>query len=1188
MKFILSKVGAELGLSINDQQPKIAVSCKSACQVFERWIEDYNRALRQNCHKGMFSLGCEIYSWLRKVGMEDDLPAQSSPTLTLEVRVDASELDHPTAHAVFDVPWELAATPDGYLAEDLRSLFIVNRRVGAQGEAWRPRHGNVSLLFMAGASKGNTFLAIEAEEAAIVQAKKDRPLSVAVEESGCVAELAKRIQEDSAFEALHLTCHGTIDSARGPLLQLEDEVGKPMLVAPEEIVALATGDLPPLMFLSACFPAELGSSEERRRVHPFARTLARAGVHNAIGWGAVVSVGSARDFTEFLYRALAEGKSVPEAVAIARRELCRANRKDGAADCDWHLARLYLGPAGGGALVAAELPRVPSSDGEYSFVKDALGVNQVAFRSAFVGRRREIQAVLKTFRQETAPGVLIHGMAGLGKSSLAARIAARMGGHRTIFVFDQCDAVALFDRVVEAVPGGEAGITGCPHSRVAIQKEPALLGAALEFLLSGPLAAAPILLWLDDLNYAALDTSIQSNRTPLVPVRESHAGLLAAVLSAFARQRGRSRLLITSRYLFTLSETENGSDLAAGLMRVPLCPMSAAEQQLMFLASVQPKIRNTLESGLVADILSVAAGNPALQAALTAPVVAGDPSMAAAFVGYAKQVRTFWQPPDALTELCDDEYDAQAAVRPMAALFSGIQFDEIDRCMSNECVRMFLVVRLFSPGVSIPRAVVEVAASAVKGIKNPAAALDRLLAMGFANDFGSVAGFAVVGIDPLVRNAIGGTVKIPADDCIAVALPVLDKIWRATDADADGEAHWLWAAELVMHALALPVELQAPDLPDILDRAATAVAFDLIDKSDLRNAYSNVLKPALKVLERLNAKPSVRFASCLCKCAKGLRLDDLWRDAVELINKSAETASDMALAHLCKGQYLYRLRQWGGAEQAAKSAADFYFDDDDTDSWILARCDLARAMKAQGRFDEALEIYRDELLPFSRGATSSQQVAVLCEIAEVLEKQGEQDAALRIYETEVLPLVESGSDRGEVAIAHGRIARIKIRQGRGREVKELVIHGLLPAYARMGNARWQLIVRGWIADIQWQEGDRGEALEGYEALLDDLTENGEPSEPDLYCEFSNSIAQVRIELLRQGIGDQESIVKKLLCGFQCAQRYALDKWIASLGGLLGRRLPVDAATRRAVLTAAVEASLKIGAQEDAERLKKLL
>ncbi len=83
---------------------------------------------------------------------------------------------------------------------------------------------------------------------------------------------------------------------------------------------------------------------------PFVRQLA-AQVPNVLGWDGSVYDRDATLFAETLYGELAHGETVPRAAARARRDLFEARAEDPRLGRHWHLARVYLGPGGGGRSV---------------------------------------------------------------------------------------------------------------------------------------------------------------------------------------------------------------------------------------------------------------------------------------------------------------------------------------------------------------------------------------------------------------------------------------------------------------------------------------------------------------------------------------------------------------------------------------------------------------------------------------------------------------------------------------------------------------------------------------------------------------------------------------------------------------------------------------------------------------------
>ncbi|MCP3969860.1 MAG: CHAT domain-containing protein, partial [Rhodobacteraceae bacterium] len=382
---------------------------------------------------------------------------------------DASAPD--LANALIEAPWEVLHH-DSFLAEHPSQLFVVSRRVMPATAPWTPQHGDLRMMFMAAAPEGQSELDFEAEEVAISNATRPNrdapPLAhLVVEESGALEFLAPRLTgSDGDFEVLHLSCHGDIIAPVGangtregkerPILLLETATGDAHEVSAPDLIGACQNTLPPLLFVSACRTAQRGGSDMLRgaagmrregpggvssglvpgsggrdaggepvepsaeAAEPFVRELVR-GVANVLGWDGSVYDHDASAFATGFYGALSDGRDVPTAAAMARRELIRAQDQDPRNGRHWHLARVYLGAEGGGPICNRNLDERDAPVAEPAFL-DSDNRIRVAGRDTFVGRRRTIQRALSTLRQG-GRGLLAHGIGNLGKSSLAARIA---------------------------------------------------------------------------------------------------------------------------------------------------------------------------------------------------------------------------------------------------------------------------------------------------------------------------------------------------------------------------------------------------------------------------------------------------------------------------------------------------------------------------------------------------------------------------------------------------------------------------------------------------------------------------------------------------------------------------------------------------------------------------------------------
>ena len=721
------------------------------------WAKRYDKASECNNGDALAAIGREMFDWLDGSGWASAWADALGEDWILEIKVGAKLGVSETA--LLDAPWELLARADGPLALDALQLFVVARRVGEPGTPFTPRHADLQLMFMAAAPQGQRELDFEAEDSAILQATQRLPLRLVVEETGSKDFLGERLNSDEGpFEALHLSCHGDIDAKAGPVLLLESAEGGEDKAEPGALVAALGANAPGLVFLSACRTAEFGRAEgapvgfaregEARRdagegprppqtAAPFARQLV-AKIANVIGWDGSVYDADASAFATVFYHALANRSAIPRAAAVARRELKRTNAENGERGRHWHLARVYLGPQGGGALCAAGKPRRrwDAQKVEKAFLdKDRQRV-PVATREEFVGRRRAIQTVLRAFR-DGKQAVLIHGMGALGKSSLAARVMSRMQQHAPVVIFERYDALAIFDAILKKL---DPGIRDDEERkwRERVKARTSALGLALEDWLSGPLDEQPVLLIVDDLE-RILETPKQSDAPNAV--QEAYREALGAVLAAFDRATTRSRLIVTSRYDFALPDG-SGGDCAAGLQRVPLRPMEPRERikQWRALAGAEAGGLDEERAELQSRALDAASGNPGLQAILTRPILPGEIGAAKTALDQIDVYRKTGAPPAEIEALIENG-TAKDSDNALIRFFARVSFGAYRDALTDDQARQLSAATLFSPEVPIPLAALGAAGQAL-GVEKPEAAIARLLGLGLFDDWGAIDGIA--------------------------------------------------------------------------------------------------------------------------------------------------------------------------------------------------------------------------------------------------------------------------------------------------------------------------------------------------------------------------------------------------------------------------------------------------------------
>ncbi|MFM7577279.1 MAG: CHAT domain-containing protein [Microcystaceae cyanobacterium] len=195
----------------------------------------------------------------------------------------------------------------------------------------------LQVLFMATAPEDvEPVLAFEAEESLILQATTGMGLDLRVEESGCLTELkALWGRLGGNFDVFHLSGHAGITSEGKiePVFLTESETGECVYATAQDLAQVFQPRFPALIFLSGC---RTGQGLASQAVSSMAEQLIRQGAIAVLGWGLPVFDRTAILAAEALYRGLAQGEPLLEALSSTYTYLRQKKVTD------WHLLRLYV------------------------------------------------------------------------------------------------------------------------------------------------------------------------------------------------------------------------------------------------------------------------------------------------------------------------------------------------------------------------------------------------------------------------------------------------------------------------------------------------------------------------------------------------------------------------------------------------------------------------------------------------------------------------------------------------------------------------------------------------------------------------------------------------------------------------------------------------------------------------------
>ncbi len=490
-------------------------------------------------------------------------------------------------------PWELLHDGKSFLVEQRPPVIPVRWVATGQDPiaiASAPQNRPLNVLFMATSPSGvEPVLDYEAEEAQILTATQRTPVDLRVEESGCLSELGYVVgeYESGYFDVFHLTGHATHTDR--PCFLTESEYGDRVDSPAEAIVDALQHPLPPLLFLSGCRTGYAADGA----IPSMAEALLAMGATAVLGWGERVKDTGATAAASALYQELAIGRTVPQAIASTYQTLIQQQV------ADWHKLRLYVGNTLPAALVTPlrtkgrkQLPE-PSTSVEFRDDEKRL---RVASRENFVGRRKQLQNCLRTLKTDTDKvGVLIYGMGGWGKSSIASRLWDRLPEHKKVLWWRQLDEPSLIRKLKDKLIRPTQ-----LELRDHLDNRQIPLKSRLMYLFEqlAERGDKPFLFLLDDFEW---NLEPRAGRYSLKP---AVTPILVALVEAIQETGTATRMLITCRYEFD-------SNLLEGFFLQGLEPLKKAELTKK-LNRLEQFRSGQLSDAVRARALAIADGNPRL------------------------------------------------------------------------------------------------------------------------------------------------------------------------------------------------------------------------------------------------------------------------------------------------------------------------------------------------------------------------------------------------------------------------------------------------------------------------------------------------------------------------------------------------------------------------------------------------
>ena len=257
--------------------------------------------------------------------------------------------------------------------------------------------------------------------------------------------------------------------AQGTLV-FENSDAEPRPVDAEKLGILLAEHRIPIMVLNACQSARIDEEAEDAYAS-VAGSLLRGGIRSVVAMGYSLYVSGARQFVPAFYQRLLESGNVSEAVRAGRQAMLSENMRP----CyfgtlplkDWLVPVLYqqgFSPESILPILTAPLGPAP---GEPSETQSPLPKEvEELDPDDFIGRERAVLDLERACRQKKQGAILVNGMAGIGKTTLAKgflRWMADTNGLENVPFWFEFDDIHSAEYVVNRLVESLFGLDHCRH-----------------------------------------------------------------------------------------------------------------------------------------------------------------------------------------------------------------------------------------------------------------------------------------------------------------------------------------------------------------------------------------------------------------------------------------------------------------------------------------------------------------------------------------------------------------------------------------------------------------------------------------------------------------------------------------------------------------------------------------------------
>lgn len=910
---------------------------------------------------------------------------------------------------------------------------------------------------------------------------------------------------------VHFMGHGSTSNGKSSLI-FEDDLGRAQPVESTRFADSLNNSVF-LVVLNSCMTAVVASTEFGN----IARAVVSRGIPYALGMQFVLPDDGALEISKDLYDFLLQGHSVEEAVRLTRRAL-EDNKKLRYAAWLAGIPALYTNQQEPAPPIQLESGRARIQPDPQELA-ERCDLSALPKAEHFVGRSKETSAVLRTLLAQSAKGfVVLHGLGGIGKTTLARSVAERVSYRYNDYVFAYSfETFATFDDQGRAMVNETFAERFCTQLLRFYQRDPA------QYLTTSELQNAILqrrrhhraLLVLDN-----METLISSQMQD----ENEHAKNLAGFLSRLMKE-GSDPILLTSRDMppsdwgdcheIVISGLDDiaGSDLFLTLLPTKRKEFASAKARFDLTRRVQGHpLSIRLLAGHFAQDTSISLAtflttieNELTQAEAKTPTSLEDPKRQAtlyACMNYSVKrlsseqknilhAISIFQAPFP-SQYAQDILKVEEVTKEQATK----REEEITKCL-QDLVRLGLLETATETFAEGELELLELHPMLRWYIQHSMPALDSILQERYGLIYTRLARQAYRTQGGYDQSAlIRYLIRQSLPDCEA-ALQYLSPQYKSSLAYHLTKPYERMGQNqrvIALYELALELYKQLDDVRNVA-LVQGEMAEVLVEEGKVEEAMQ-LYEQSLQAKRKLDDTLGI----AVIQNAMAFALVDQGRieEAMKLYEQSLQAKKeldDVRGVAVTQGAMADALVQQGQLKKAMKlyeESLQTYQDTTDVRGIAMTQGAMADVLARQGQIREAMKLY-EESLQTKRELDDVPSIAItMGAIADLLVHQGRVEEAMQLYE-QSLQIKKKLSDVRGIAVTRGAIADILVDQGRLSQAMRLY-ELALETKQKLNDIRGIAITQGKIAHVLVQQGQLEGALQLYEQSLQTTEELGNVSE----------------------------------------------------------------------------------------------